>query len=881
MSWLKNNSFSGTLGKLRSSHSPSPAKECDPSACYASFQKHWQQIYEIIARTKTSAVKQDDILGVVNNLKQLMMLLLLELQYSQTNKPCLDYLLSQNLLDKLFNWGEITGMYGNTIKMQQLQLFEILVSYSRTQLLIHESVHRPLIKLLESCSNEVFSVDIEKCLIILLNQLCICLIHHNELLELFFFVGENNQPSRFIIFSLLLPYLHRDGSLGQQARDALLLCIRISKQNDDVAEYIARHSNVMAGGLCGLYSALPRKLTIEAPDWYRFTPDDVNDMTDLAHFMNSLEFCNAAAEVAHPIVRSELLQIIYVAFLIPVMGPALLQENMGLTFEGFGYGTPLQLLKSIINSVVGNSFENAEEELTAATAYFDLFIRSLTKSGLLPTFIQFILKDKYEEHRIIDCLIKRIKSKSRLCIVTLALFETLIDLNCEDVMLELVLRHLVPCTHVMLSQRSRVSHIDPYCRSAEKFLSLAPTIPSRTEIMEGSLYGDYQAYLFDARNKINLCAMATSCWTYSYDGENPPHTGLPTRPEDLTVQKSHNINNNNNSNNNCVENETDPHSLPSADDGSSGYESFAFKDSGRECESGGECDSPCGSGSGGDIPETSCANNNSTSGNNVNNNNNNNNTVDNSCVNNTNINRNYSSSSNNSSSSPNKQSSSNCILAFRKPPSVYMNIFNSTPCIGPFLDVLFAKLEHMLEHDLYVNLRLTGLVSRLAIYPQPLVHSFLLDHSLVFQPSIRSLFQVLGALKQKIEDKLSKEPNVHSVITEAQNFLLEREERLVNARKHALEAPASLPPNINKSTSDPFDRSDGKRRSFSLALSSVFKRQQNQSNNNKDISSSPMYRLSGRGSEIKNVVMCAVILDEWVKELAAITQEHTVLRTCL
>lgn len=43
--------------------------------------------------------------------------------------------------------------------------------------------------------------------------------------------------------------------------------------------------------------------------------------------------------------------------------------------------------------------------------------------------------------------------------------------------------------------------------------------------MEGSLYGDYQAYLFDARIKISSCAMATSCWTYTYDGENPPHTG--------------------------------------------------------------------------------------------------------------------------------------------------------------------------------------------------------------------------------------------------------------------------------------------------------------------------------------------------------------------
>lgn len=37
------------------------------------------------------------------------------------------------------------------------------------------------------------------------------------------------------------------------------------------------------------------------------------------------------------------------------------------------------------------------------------------------------------------------------------------------------------------------------------------------------------------------------------------------------------------------------HSLPSADDGSSGYESFALKEGGRGSESGGDCDSPCGS----------------------------------------------------------------------------------------------------------------------------------------------------------------------------------------------------------------------------------------------------------------------------------------------
>lgn len=70
--------------------------------------------------------------------------------------------------------------------------------------------------------------------------------------------------------------------------------------------------------------------------------------------------------------------------------------------------------------------------------------------------------------------------------MTLALFETLVDLNCEDVMLELVLRHLVPCSHVMLSQRSRVRYVDPYCRSADKLLSLVPEIP-RSVFTPGAL----------------------------------------------------------------------------------------------------------------------------------------------------------------------------------------------------------------------------------------------------------------------------------------------------------------------------------------------------------------------------------------------------------
>ncbi|CAM4347506.1 unnamed protein product [Lepidochelys kempii] len=58
--------------------------------------------------------------------------------------------------------------------------------------------------------------------------------------------------------------------------------------------------------------------------------------------------------------------------------------------------------------------------------------------------------------------------------VSLSLFRTLLNLNCEDVMLQLVLRYLIPCSHVMLSQKRAVKDLDIYGKSADKFLSLIP-----------------------------------------------------------------------------------------------------------------------------------------------------------------------------------------------------------------------------------------------------------------------------------------------------------------------------------------------------------------------------------------------------------------------
>jgi len=132
-----------------------------------------------------------------------------------------------------------------------------------------------------------------------------------------------------------------------------------------------------------------------------------------------------------------------------------------------------------------------------------------------------------------------------------------------------------------------VRDTEPYCRSSDKFLSLSPaccnlsvpavrppaaldyaahsvispspslpamltpsahhrrsasfsehqpvSLPSTSTLYglkaSESLYGNYHAYLCDARRRIKDCAAACVNWTYPYDGENPPHDVLTAKKE--------------------------------------------------------------------------------------------------------------------------------------------------------------------------------------------------------------------------------------------------------------------------------------------------------------------------------------------------------------
>ncbi|XP_017047584.1 FHIP family protein GE18198 isoform X3 [Drosophila ficusphila] len=869
--WLRQSSGGGVAsaghgGPLRQ-RPIDAATDCDPRACYDSFCKHWQQAFDIIQHSAPPS--HDDVLGVVSHLDYMVTLLLVELHHCNKVSlpaaeasgppaaPCLEFLLSENLLDKLYEWACTTGRYSNAVRLEQLKLYELLVSHSRHQLLCHEPFLRPLLKILASSQGEIFPPDLEKRLVILLNQLCVVLMQNVHLLDLFFFSAQSQvqeqilngnvappksgTTTNFIIFSLLIPYVHREGSLGHQARDALLLCMALSQKNSNIGTYIAQYSSIcplLVTGLGGLYSRLPNSIEISSIDWHRITPDDVTEIPELTLFMNALEFCNAVVQVAHEMIKQQLLDFMYQGFIVPVLGPAILQTLKGKHFQ-----------------------TNVDSQISAMS-YLDLILRSITEPGLLRAFVRFLLDtEKFDGERILDALVERLNSPdANLCMVTLALFDTLLGLHCEDLMLELLLKFMLPGKHVPISHRHKINKIDPYLNSSEFFLDLSPDVMKRARDLArpksvhepvvgdltplpslpspvmsktiganwnyygvhtgDSLYANIQAYLFEAHWRIAQCQRDCLKWANSYRYQKWPRHGqgrVHAHALELAKQFFTEFGGGAIVAGEMGEKQLD--SLQSIGE-SSGYESFKWRPADEESEA----------------TDTTMA----------------------TTASEADLDHNGSSISSVLCGSGKREawriSHNNRNELLLTDLDFSEDLFaQGTVSLGPFLNAIWGKLQTFTSNSLYVNLHLTGLITRLAWYPLPLIHSLLLRSDIAITSDTPSFHQVLRILKQQIDAELPVTEDSLEIIDVARSSLIDREFRLANARKGNEGSPmhhnthqqvasnsgqqqgqlrsayatlsAATPVQATPTSAyDPFKRSDNKRRSISKSITSMFSR---------------------------------------------------------
>ncbi|CAG0892986.1 unnamed protein product [Darwinula stevensoni] len=891
--------------------------EPDRNACFSSFQQHWHQVLDVIKRTtgpdpiKGAQITTDDVCLAVNNLEQISLLVALDAHLSKEEPgPILSTLLMEDILGLILEWTlECPEEQAIPLKLEQLKIYENILNISKLQVWGHKVLLRPLLTLISSCK-ETGSSEVDRRLVILLNHLCVSLMQDMELLNEFFNVTPEEDPSRFILFSLLIPFVHREGSIGQQARDALLLCMAISRQNEAIAGYIARHSSlcpVLAAGLSGLYSALPRKLDVHDESWHGLTHQDLESIPELRLFLNSVEFTNAIFQISHPLIQKHLLEFLFHGFLIPVMGPAL----------------------HLID----------HEELVAATAYMDLILRTVTEPLLLQIFLKFTLSSHYENMRVIDTIIARINLPSPskwLCLVNLSLLYSLVNLNCEDVMLDLIFRYLIPQNHVMLSQRHKISEFDiseackllslvPACCSAEesnqpgleRHPSPTPSLPARlptelsasdpwhvSETHFGTPPGTvdlgmrFAEYLRNAGMLVQKCNSACQSWKHKYDGKEPKLEEL-----DSVLRESVVLSNDSQRLILSQENSTGTSKnlpisstpvgknvlpsqkpFPSVTEGSLGENGL---DSGvgeqsdaslspfllsedldktlKEIEDAatmlGIGDQDRGSVNS-DLEEmlTNCS------------------LID--------LTRDHEMEPGGSSSddedpiqlsdSPDENGVEERDADRAISPLSSAKPFQSVPTIGPFLVALMTKLEGFLNNDIHVNIQLTKLLTRLAAFPQPPLRALLLSSSLTYQPTVRCLTQVLGSLKQKID---------------ATTNGMHLQEGVLNDCRRAFGSISSCAP--TKASHVIPDghkvKSDGKKSSL---LGRLFPGGGHKESRHPKRGHTLQHLPDGFGykwskvteqmqpsdwnSQLQGVVMVAVHLEDWLQELAAVALEQCV-----
>ncbi|XP_068583389.1 FHF complex subunit HOOK-interacting protein 1A [Cebidichthys violaceus] len=964
-------------------------KGVDPETCMIVFKNHWSQVVKILEKhdpLRSSSTLSS--LGVINlgggssggprfgpipgdeasavqNYVEHMLFLLMEEDSGQVGAmgPILEFVVMENVMERLFVWS-LRREFTDDMKLEQLKMYEMLVGQARQPLLHHKPILRPLMMLLSSCSGTA-APQVEAELVLLLNQLCCVLAKDPSILELFFHTSEDQGATNFLIFSLLIPFIHREGTVGQQARDALLLIMSLSAENERVAKHIAENTYfcpVLATGLSGLYSSLPTKLEVPSADWHCLHKEDWLQMPSLVQFLNSLEFCNAVIQVAHPDIRDQLVSYIYNGFLVPVLAPALHKLTL--------------------------------EEVMTTTAYLDLFLRTVSEPALLQTFLSFILLHRHESVHILDTLVSRINTPFQLGTVSLALFRTLIGLYCEDVMLQLILRYLIPCNHMMLSQRRVVGERDCYSVSAAKILALTPSCcspdrsppplrqldsilfskgaetPNNTSAREEreSFLGDddgsgnsctigseiyldvsYLHYLYDARLSISSCIQACQVWSARYDGEDPPpekyqpgvleepvlksrqtQMALKRVPQPLAPRPHPPPNTEppsiiqlelewDDSYDACLvqtaeapvetkRSQRPPEEPPKHiqemrktavmlvqgsyieenefQDDVMVYDLVAKKDT-RDTESGklkpsrsesketqlGSAEVPLKNGLSLTLPTSGMADKN---------------TLDTKAKGQPDCNSHPQNTT--------AAESGDDLLAqyeelirtldtkagakqvkpdgeLKKPvtpaeedeedeemdftsfsaetpePEKLQSPFGakfvsgsagrkqSAPFTGPFVSVLLSRLENMQSNTLHVNLLLTGILAQLAAYPQPLLRSFLLNTNLVFQPTVRSLYQVLAIVKNQIEEQAATRKDFPELITAAQHWLLARETSFIAADESRSSTHGEAG-RMLKSSPPP------KPKAISLDRTEVFS---------------------------------TVLFTEFLKELAAIAQEHSIL----
>jgi len=222
-------------------------------------ESHWNTASSVLLRN-SSAWHDDDWTVVLRFCDEVVAAL--EADDHNTYLRLTDFLLSSEVLEKLVTClvpPVKSTSQGRSERLRSclLRLFDLLLSQSsEASLLTERRLTKPLLRLLAMCG-DTSGDPVDGHLIAVLHQLCVGITQYPAVLDLLFggdvtgkieevengAADAEKTSSQFLVFSLLVPFVHREGRAAQQARDDLLLIMSLSSALSSISRHIIDNSD--------------------------------------------------------------------------------------------------------------------------------------------------------------------------------------------------------------------------------------------------------------------------------------------------------------------------------------------------------------------------------------------------------------------------------------------------------------------------------------------------------------------------------------------------------------------------------------------------------------------------------------------------------------
>lgn len=222
----------------------------EPTSNLKNFESFWHDASAVLCKplekplTRASAVDDSEI--VIHFTGKMVKLLTDESCTVGCDPQLLDYFYSEEVLDRLLAFGRARPEFRPRLILHQLSIYDTLMSHSHQLLLIQAQFTRPLLSLLDDCKNEQMKNEgVEEKLVSVLHQVCVAVTQNPNILDLLIESAgvHRNSDEKFFDLSMLIPFAHRTGAIGQQARDDLLLLMSLSSSYDVISKYITEKTD--------------------------------------------------------------------------------------------------------------------------------------------------------------------------------------------------------------------------------------------------------------------------------------------------------------------------------------------------------------------------------------------------------------------------------------------------------------------------------------------------------------------------------------------------------------------------------------------------------------------------------------------------------------